>query len=91
MVGVGRRRAGRRGVPVRARGGGGAVAASAAPGAALRPAGRARAGVPLLRRQLDRAGEAHDGRLVAPHGAAGLPRHPPQGPPLLPPLEEALR
>ncbi|KAF7007215.1 hypothetical protein CFC21_022169, partial [Triticum aestivum] len=90
-VGVGRRRAGGRGVPVRARGGGGAVAAAPAPGAALRPAGRARPRVQLLRGQLHRAGEADAGRVVPPHGAAGLPRRPPPGPRLLPPLEEALR
>jgi hypothetical protein len=74
-VAVAAGRARRRRVALSARGGaadGGAVVAAAAAGAALRAPRRARAGLPLLLRQLHRTHQAHGGRVLAPHDV--LPR-----------------
>jgi hypothetical protein len=74
-VAVAAGRARRRRVALSPRGGGadgGAVVAAAAAGAALRAPRRARAGLPLLLRQLHRTHQAHGGRVLAPHDV--LPR-----------------
>ena len=88
-------RAHRRGVavppPSRGAAHGGAVVAAAPAGAPLRAPRRARAGLPLLLRQLHRAHPPHGGRLLPPRAAPSAARRPPQGARLLPPLEEALR
>jgi hypothetical protein len=71
-VAVAAGRARRRRVALSARGGaadGGAVVAAAAAGAALRAPRRARAGLPLLLRQLHRTHQAHGGRVLAPPDA----------------------